>query len=74
MCFEMVEGRLMDAHILLAAAGAPLTSPVRTRSDAAHLIGIARARITQALDALMQAETAVLPTDRPPASVTARGA
>ena len=74
MCFAMVEDRLMDAHILLAAAAAPLTNPVRTRGDAAHLIGIARARIVQALDALLQAEAAALPTDRRPAFVSVDGA
>ena len=44
---------------------------VELRLVAAHLIGIARARIVQALDILLQAEAAARPTDRPPVCVSA---
>lgn len=71
MYFETVELRLVAAHVALTEAASPLLDPVRTRSDAAHLIGIARARIVQALDILLQAEAAARPTDRPPVCVSA---
>lgn len=66
MPFLEAERSLMNAHITLSAAAAPLTDPVRSHADAVRLIAMARARITVALDALMVAESVARSANRHP--------